>query len=98
MTLAAIFGLSGGGVILILACVLILFGAKKLPELAEGLWRGFDEFREGVREVVDEIAVRLDGEIPNEMKTDEPSHPFFFVLTFVLGSLCLFLVLYELSK
>ena len=34
-TMFAIFNLGGGEIILILALVLILFGAKKLPELAK---------------------------------------------------------------
>lgn len=37
--------LGGGEIILILALLLILFGAKKLPELAKGLRLGFLEFR-----------------------------------------------------
>ena len=36
----ALFSLGGGEKILILAVVLILFGAKKLPELARGLGQG----------------------------------------------------------
>ena len=53
----AIFNLGGGEIILILAIVLILFGAKKLPELAKGLGQGIKEFKkathnasEGLRE------------------------------------------------
>ena len=41
----AIFNLGGGEIILILAIVLILFGAKKLPELAKGLGQGIKEFK-----------------------------------------------------
>ena len=41
----AIFNLGGGEIILILALVLILFGAKKLPELARGLGTGIKEFK-----------------------------------------------------
>jgi sec-independent protein translocase protein TatA len=41
----AIFNLGGGDIILILAIVLILFGAKKLPELARGLGQGIKEFK-----------------------------------------------------
>jgi sec-independent protein translocase protein TatA len=37
--------LGGGEIILILAIVLILFGAKKLPELAKGLGQGIREFK-----------------------------------------------------
>lgn len=42
------FNLGGGEIILILALVLILFGAKKLPELAQGLGRGIEKFRDAV--------------------------------------------------
>ena len=42
-------------VILILAIVLILFGAKKIPELAKGLGKGINEFKKATREVTDEI-------------------------------------------
>ena len=51
----ALFNLGGGEIILILALVLILFGAKKLPELAKGLGTGIKEFKKATREVTDEI-------------------------------------------
>ena len=51
--LAGFFG--GWEIILILAVVLILFGAKKLPELAKGLGTGIKEFKKATREVTDEI-------------------------------------------
>jgi sec-independent protein translocase protein TatA len=41
----AFLNLGGGEIILILAIVLILFGAKKLPELAKGLGQGIKEFK-----------------------------------------------------
>jgi sec-independent protein translocase protein TatA len=50
---AGIFG--GWEIVLILAVVLILFGAKKLPELAKGLGTGIKEFKKATREVTDEI-------------------------------------------
>lgn len=40
---------------LILAVVLILFGAKKLPELAKGLGQGIREFKKATSEVTQEI-------------------------------------------
>ena len=43
MMFAAFFG--GWEVVLILAVVLVLFGAKKLPELAKGLGQGIKEFK-----------------------------------------------------
>ena len=51
----AAFGVGGWEVILIIAVVLILFGAKKLPELAKGLGTGIKEFKKATREVTDEI-------------------------------------------
>ena len=50
-----IFNLGGGEIVLILALVLILFGARKLPELAKGLGQGIKEFKKATREVSDEI-------------------------------------------
>ena len=51
--LAGIFG--GWEIVLILAVVLLLFGAKKLPELAKGLGTGIKEFKKATKEVTDEI-------------------------------------------
>ena len=44
----ALFNLGGTEIILILALVLILFGAKKLPELAKGLGTGIKEFKKAM--------------------------------------------------
>ena len=42
--------LGTGEIILILLIVLIFFGAKKIPELAQGLGKGLREFRKAARE------------------------------------------------
>jgi sec-independent protein translocase protein TatA len=47
--------LGGWEIVLILAVVLILFGAKKLPELAKGLGSGIKEFKKATREVTEEL-------------------------------------------
>ena len=44
-TLFAAGMLGGWELVLILAVVLILFGARKLPELAKGLGQGIKEFK-----------------------------------------------------
>ena len=44
-----LFNLGGGEIILILAIILILFGAKKLPELAKGLGLGIKEFKKATQ-------------------------------------------------
>jgi len=42
-------------IILILLVVLIFFGAKKIPELAQGLGKGLREFRKAAREIQDDV-------------------------------------------
>jgi sec-independent protein translocase protein TatA len=37
-------------IVLILAVVLVLFGARKLPELAKGLGQGIKEFKKASRD------------------------------------------------
>ncbi len=50
-TLAIIPGMQGQGeVILIVFIVLLLFGAKKLPELSRSLGKSLGEFKKGQRE------------------------------------------------
>jgi sec-independent protein translocase protein TatA len=56
--------LGGWEIVLILAVVLILFGAKKLPELAKGLGSGIKEFKKATREVTDEINSAMDDTSP----------------------------------
>jgi sec-independent protein translocase protein TatA len=50
-----LFNLGGGEIILIFAVVLLLFGAKKLPELAKGLGQGIKEFKKATRDVTSEM-------------------------------------------
>ena len=52
MMFAGFFG--GWEIVLILAVVLILFGARKLPELAKGLGQGIKEFKKATHEVSDD--------------------------------------------
>jgi sec-independent protein translocase protein TatA len=59
--------LGGWEIVLILAVVLILFGAKKLPELAKGLGTGIKEFKKATREVTDEIQNAAD-DVPPQRK------------------------------
>ena len=60
----ALFNLGGGEIVLILAVVLLLFGAKKLPELARGLGQGIKEFKKSSREIQDEIQQAIDVDAP----------------------------------
>ena len=47
--------LGAGEIILIVLVVLLLFGAKKIPELARGLGKGMSEFKKGLKDVETEI-------------------------------------------
>jgi sec-independent protein translocase protein TatA len=44
------FGLGHQELLIILVVVLVLFGAKRLPELARGLGKSVTEFRKGVQQ------------------------------------------------
>jgi sec-independent protein translocase protein TatA len=51
----AILGLSGTELIIVLVAILVLFGAKRIPEFAKGLGKGINEFKKASREVTDSI-------------------------------------------
>jgi sec-independent protein translocase protein TatA len=62
------FNLGSGEVLLIFLGILLLFGAKKLPELAKGLGKGINEFKDALENGGKEI---LDVEEPSKTKKDK---------------------------
>jgi len=44
-----------GEIMLIMLVVLLLFGAKKIPELARGMGRGIREFKDATKEIKNEM-------------------------------------------
>jgi sec-independent protein translocase protein TatA len=48
-------GIGAQELILIFLVILLLFGAKRIPEIAHGLGKGMREFRKAMRETQDEI-------------------------------------------
>jgi sec-independent protein translocase protein TatA len=56
----AIFNVGGGEIILILTGALLLFGGKKLPELAKGLGQGIREFKKATGNVSEEMRHAMD--------------------------------------
>jgi sec-independent protein translocase protein TatA len=53
--LASLFNLGGPDLIWILLLILLLFGAKKLPELARGMGQAIKEFQKAKDEFTDEL-------------------------------------------
>jgi sec-independent protein translocase protein TatA len=70
-----LFNLGGGEIILILALVLILFGAKKLPELAKGLGTGIKEFKKATRDVTEEMHSAMEAPPPPPPRSLPPATP-----------------------
>jgi len=47
-------------ILLIVLAILILFGAKKIPEFAKGIGKGMKEFKKALNEAQDELTVEDD--------------------------------------
>lgn len=62
-------------IVAILAVVLLLFGAKKLPELAKGLGSGIKEFKKASREMQDEIERSVEEQPVPPRKPEPPAQP-----------------------
>jgi sec-independent protein translocase protein TatA len=54
-------GIGAQELLLILLVLLLLFGAKKIPEIAKGLGKSVSEFKKGMRD------------LENEVKKEEPA-------------------------
>ncbi len=49
--------IGGGEILIILFVVLLLFGAKKIPEIAGSIGKGIKEFKKSIKEVEDNIKI-----------------------------------------
>jgi sec-independent protein translocase protein TatA len=56
-----------GEIILIVVAVLIFFGPKKIPDIAQGIGKGIREFKKAMRDVEDNIK----SDKPDEKKSIE---------------------------
>jgi len=58
--------------IIIALVILLLFGGKKIPELMRGLGKGVKSFKQGMKEMEDEVKeIKKDLESEPEKKTQE---------------------------
>lgn len=60
--------ISGPEIFIVLVVVLLLFGSKKIPELAKGLGKGMSEFRKATEDIRKEL-----DHSTNEMKKEVDS-------------------------
>jgi sec-independent protein translocase protein TatA len=73
--LAFIEGVGGPEMVLILIIVLVLFGGKKLPELARGAGKAMKEFKKAASGVEEEFKRALTEEETNKPATIMPPAP-----------------------
>lgn len=59
-TLLFLGSLGGGEIAIIIFVLLLMFGGKKIPELARGLGKGIREFKDATKGVKDEIDKSID--------------------------------------
>lgn len=72
LTYAAMPG--GWEMVVIAIVILLLFGAKKLPELAKGLGQGIREFKgavDGVKDEINDAKDKVESDENNEEKNSE---------------------------
>lgn len=60
-------GMGPWEILMILVVALLLFGAKRIPEIAQALGKGITEFKRGVKDV--------QSEIENNVNTPPPPPP-----------------------
>ena len=77
----AFFNLGPWEILLVLIVVLVLFGAKRLPELARGLGLGINEFRDAVDSSKKEIMDVIDSEKVDN-KTSDSEEWFLLISSF----------------
>ena len=90
----ALLNWRGSEIILVVAIILLLLGARRLPDFAEGLRHGLRQFRKANRQLGDDMADQL----RPKRSTRGQGHSFLMALTLILGAASIILVVYEFSK
>ena len=58
--------------IVIFLVILLVFGAKRIPEIARGLGKGIREFKSATKEIKDELSVDPNAQAPRSIQP--PAH------------------------
>ena len=71
-------GIGTWEILLIFLVILLLFGAKRIPDIAKSVGKGVTEFKRGLRDLQDEIETgvepppKSDDKTPDSEKTAKP--------------------------
>lgn len=65
--------LGGAEIIMIVLVILIFFGPKKIPEIAQGIGKGMREFKKAMKDVEDEL--KINDTASKDTKRIEPKDP-----------------------
>ena len=64
-------GLSTSEILVIVIVILVLFGAKKIPELMKGLGKGVKMFKQGMNDIEEEVKRPLDEQQAPQQPSEE---------------------------
>lgn len=62
---------SGTELLIIFGIIVLLFGAKKIPDLAKGIGKGIKNFKEEMKDVSSDEAKSATTEAPKQVASDE---------------------------
>ena len=69
------FGLGPTELIIVFLVILLIFGAKRIPEIAQGLGKGITEFKKAARDVTDEIDSAANAPVSTPSTPSTPPTP-----------------------
>jgi len=59
--------------VLIFVAILLLFGARRLPEMAKGLGKGIREFKKAIKDTTNEVKTSVDESTSDKKPDSEKS-------------------------
>ena len=74
MEVTYMFGLGPMELVIVFLIILLVFGAKRIPEIAQGIGKGIMEFKKAARDITDELDVNKTSTpyVRNELKGERP--------------------------
>jgi sec-independent protein translocase protein TatA len=69
-----LIGLGWQELILIFLVVLLIFGAKRIPDIAQGIGKGIREFKKALKETEDEVKSEIKNNDSDKKPTNDKHH------------------------